>query len=411
MSHPQPRSLTTGMLAALGAMAMLGPFGTDTYLPALPAMTDEFGITASQAQLTIVTFTLGMAIGQYVLGALSDRFGRRVVILGGGTLMTLAAILSAMTPNIELLTALCFIMGVSASGGIAGGRAVVADLVHGEAAGRPFAILAMLLGIGPIVGPIAGSVLLIFSGWRSIFLGLALFAAVSTIATATLVPESLTRAQRHKGGMLQILKTSGRVLANAQFRYNAMILWFGFGLLFAYVASSSFIVQDVLGLSPTVYAISFGVNGIALVLASLFTAKFSSPRMMRRFLHVGLGVQIASVALLAFIVLTDTYSDWLVLFTLFVVGTTMGFVFGPATTRAMLDVRFAAGTASALLGSIQFIIAAIVTATLSVIPDNAVVGLFVVGSISIAFALVSLIAASQVERKRDVIIGASTKTS
>lgn len=399
MNNTKPLVLTSSMLAALGAMAMLAPFGTDTYLPALPVMSAEFGVSGGRAQLSIAAFTIGIAIGQLILGSLSDRLGRKRIVVTGGVLMTIGAALAALVTTSEMLVLLCLIMGFSAAGGVAGGRAVVADLTTGEASAKPFAILSMLLSIGPIVGPIAGTILLALGGWRSIFVGLAIFAALSTLSVILFVPETLPVSKRHKGGLGETFRMARKVLANQQFVSHGAILWFGFGLMFTYICSSSFIIQNVLGLSPAVNAASFAINGTSLVLASLFTARYSTGHAIKRLLNVGIIVQVSAVALLIVIVAGHIYNPWLVLFDLFLIGTAMGFVFGPATAMAMMEVRFASGTASAVLGSFQFLLAAIVTACVGLVPGDALFQLLAVGGTSELLVLVSLGLGNRAERK------------
>lgn len=395
----KPLRLTGTMLASLGAMAMLAPFGTDTYLPALPVMSAELGVSGGRSQLSIAAFTIGIAIGQLILGSLSDRLGRKAIVVGGGVLMTIGAVLASQVTSSEMLVVLCFIMGLSAAGGVAGGRAVVADLTTGEASAKPFAILSMLLSIGPIVGPIAGTILLALGGWRSIFIGLAIFAALSTLSVVLLVPETLPPAKRHKGGLGETFRMARRVLANRQFVSHGAILWFGFGLMFTYICSSSFIIQNVLGLSPAVNAASFAINGTSLVLASLFTARYSTGHAIKRLLNLGVLVQVVAVVILIVIVSAHIYNPWLVLFDLFLIGTAMGFVFGPATAMAMMEVRFAAGTASAVLGSFQFLLAAIVTACVGLVPGDALFQLLIVGGTSEVLVLISLWLGTRTERK------------
>jgi DHA1 family bicyclomycin/chloramphenicol resistance-like MFS transporter len=391
--------LTTLMLATLGVVAMLGPFGTDTYLPALPVISKDFAVPGARAQHTIAAFTIGEAIGQFILGSLSDRFGRKVIIVGGTALMTIGAALAAISPSIEMLIVLCLIMGFTVAGGVVGGRAVVADLTHGEESARPFAILSMLLSIGPIVGPIGGTILLALGGWRAIFVGLAIFAGLTTLALYAFIPETLPMNKRHTGGLRDALVTSKKVLSNRQFVSHAAILWFGFGLMFTYISSSSFIIQDVLGLSPAVNAASFAINGISLIIASIFTARFSQGRTVKRLLNLGVLIQIISICLLVVIVVAHLYDPWLVLFDLFLIGTAMGFVFGPATSLAMLEVRYAAGTASALLGSFQFVAAAIVSTCVGFITGDALMGLLVVGGAMELLVLISLFLGNRAEKQ------------
>lgn len=401
MKTKSPIVLSGIMLAALGVIGMLGPFGTDTYLPALPAIADEFQVPGAQVQIAIAAFTIGEAMGQFVLGALSDRFGRKLIIVSGGILMTTAAALASWAPSIEALIVLCLTMGFTVAGGIVGGRAVVADLTSGPESARPFAILGMLISTGPILGPVFGTVLLEFGGWRAIFTGLAIFAALSTLAVVLLVPESLPPEKRHQGGLISSLKTFGKVLRNRRFLSYGAILWFGFGLMFAYIASSSFIIQNILGLSPAINAASFAINGVVLVTASLITARLSGARRNKNLIVFGVSIQVVAIVLLAIIVAAHIYNPVLVLFNLLLFPTSMGFIFGPATALAMTEVRFAAGSAAALIGSVQFLAAAIATIFLGIVSGNALLGLLIVGGSMEFFVLLSLWVAIRRDKKQD----------
>lgn len=378
-------------MAALGSTALLGPFATDAYLPAIPSIADDFDVPGSRVQLAIAAFTISQAVGQFLLGAISDRIGRKPVVLGGTLLMTIGAIGAAFAPSIVALIILCGLMGLTVAGGISGGRAVIADLTVGDEATKPFSILAMLLGIGPILGPIVGTVVLLFSGWRGIFVALAVMGALSAILIHLFVPETLPKQLRHSGGVSEALKSAGSVLRSTQFLIYASILWLGFGLMFSWIASSSLIIQGVLGMNPAVNAIVFGVISGVLVVASLITSKLSERYHPIRFIIIGISVQVLAVIALAIVVLTQYYQPWIVLLILLMIGSPMGFVFGPATALAMRDVRFASGTASAVLGSFQFLAAAIATTSLSLLSGDPLVGLLVVGAVTMTLALLALL--------------------
>lgn len=379
------------MLAALGFIGTLGPFGTDAYLPAFPAMAEDLQVAPSYIGLTLSMFTIGMAVGQFFLGSLSDRIGRKTVIVSGGLLMAVASAIAGFAANADILIALCLFMGFSASAGVVGGRAVVADLTHGEAAVRPFTILGMVVSIGPILGPIGGAALLALGGWRFIFFGLAIFAVVSSVFVALVVPESLARDKRHTGGVAQMFRTAGKVLRDRQYLAFAILIWFGFGMLFTYISTSSFIVEDNLGLPPAAYAASFGVNGVGLVLAGLITTRLARKVRPRRLIRIGLIAQLAAFATLWAVILTGSVSPWTILPILFVLASSMGFIFGPATAMAMENVRFASGTALALMGSVQFLAAAVAVTVAGIVNSNALISLAEVGSVATLLVLAALI--------------------
>lgn len=370
------------MLLSLAALGLLGPFATDIYLPALPNMAEAFGVHMGVIQLTLSACTIGMAIGQFVLGSLSDITGRRLILIVGGIAMTVASLAGAIAPSAWLLIVLCFLMGLGAAGGIVGGRAVVADLVHGEAAARPFTILGMLVSIGPVIAPITGTIILeVLGDWRAIFIGMAVLAAIGTVLVALNVPETHAHENRHQGGLPALMANAGKILVNRQYITHAIVLWLGFGLMFAYISSSSFIVQENLNLSPTQYSFSFGANGIGLITTSWITARLVKKYRPGRVMLIGVFGQLIAVVALLVVIFSGTVTVWTVLPLLFILAASMGFIFGPVTALAMIEVRFAAGTAIALLGSIQFLAAAVSTATVGFISNNALVSLTTIGCV------------------------------
>ncbi len=401
MTAPKTLALSGIMLFALGFMGMLGPFGTDAYLPALPEMATDLHVTSAHVEITLSAFTIGMAIGQFVLGSLSDRLGRRRVLLGGGSLIMLASLAAAFAPNVEVLIVLCFVMGLMAAAGIVGGRAVVADLTHGPAATRPFAILGMTVSIGPIIGPIGGALLMGVGGWRSIFVGLAIFAAIATVGILLFVPESLPVEKRHAGGLATTLENAARILKTRSYLTYAVVIWFGFGMMFAYISSSSFIVQNNLGWSPSAYASVFGFNGVGIIVTSFLSARLVKTIAPRRILLVGVFMQAVGAVALVVIAVTGWVSPFTVLPALFVVATAMGFVFGPATALAMVEVRFASGTALALMGSLQFLAAAIAATLVGIVSANALVSFTVVASVAAALVVTAVIYGTVSGRRAD----------
>ena len=392
--------LTPWVIAALGVIGMLGPFGTDTYTPALPSMSRDLNVSMPLVQLTLAAFTIGMAVGQFVAGSLSDRIGRRAILLGGGTLVALAALAAAFAPNVYMLIALCAVMGLASAGGITGGRAVVADLVDGVGATRPFTILGMVVSLGPILGPIGGALVLsVFGNWRAIFVALAVFAVIGTIGVLVLVPESLPHEKRHRGGLLAVFANAGKILGNRQYISHALVLWLTFGIMFAYISTSSFIVQENLGLTPGAYATSFAVNGIGVVVTSFITARLAGRVDPKRLLLIGVIGQCVAVVGLVLIWATQFVQSMPIFICLFVLVVSMGFVYGPVTALAMVQVRFAAGTAVALLGSIQFASAAISASIVGVVSQNAFTALVVVASCAEVLVLATVIAGAVIARR------------
>ena len=188
--------LNVWLILILGGLATLGPLGTDLYLVALPTMSEEFGVTGATISLTLSAFTIGMALGQLVIGAVSDRLGRRRILMAGLTIMMFAAGFAAISPTAPALIVACAFMGTAAATGLVSGRAVVSDLASGHAATRAFSFLGLVTGLGPMIGPVLGVVFLTTWGWRSMFGFMAVFAAVWLLLVFLFVGESLPPEKR-----------------------------------------------------------------------------------------------------------------------------------------------------------------------------------------------------------------------
>lgn len=383
--------LTGVMLACLGVIGMLGPFGTDVYTPAFPVMTRDFDVTPAHIQGTLSLFTIGMALGQFFLGALSDRVGRRPVLLSGGLVMALASLAAACVSDVSVLIVLCLFMGLSAAAGIVGGRALVADLTHGAQAIRPFSLLGMVVSLGPIIGPVAGTALLALGGWRAIFVGLSVYAVAATVLVAVVVPESLNVDARHRGGLGEMLRTIGRIVRDRQYIAFACLIWFGFGMMFAYISSSTFVVQEVLGLPPAAFAVSFSINGVGVIATSFLTSRLSQRVRARALIGIGVIFQIVAFLTLWLIIASGAFSGWFYFPACFLITSSMGFIFGPATAMALEHVRFASGTALALLGSVQFLFAALASFLVGIVNPNPLIALAEVGSAGAGLVLVALV--------------------
>lgn len=357
--------MTLWILIGLGSMQVLGPLATDVFLPAMPELARDLNINASVAQVSISAFTVGMALGQLILGAMSDRFGRKPLLLLGVNLMIISSTLAGFAPTIETLALCTALMGLSSAAGAVVGRAVASDLTQGPEAAKTFALLGMLSGVGPIVGPIAGVAMMALTGtWRGIFWGMALFTIAVLVLVIVSVPETLASDKRHAGGLRSLFHHARGVLRNKTFIMFSLPLWFSFGAMFAYIASSPFIVQHLLGLSAIAYTVSFGVNGIGLLIAGLTTAALVKRINQAYVAVIGVSMLVLGGVILLFILASGLISPWTVLPTLFIIASSFGFIFGPTVGLAVSEVRDSAGTALAISGAMQFLFAGI-TAPLS----------------------------------------------
>ncbi|HEV7907452.1 MAG TPA: Bcr/CflA family multidrug efflux MFS transporter [Pseudonocardiaceae bacterium] len=343
------------MILILGALTAFGPLSIDMYLPALPTIAVEYGTGASQVQLTLTSCVIGLAVGQLLAGPLSDTLGRRRPLLAGLAVYALASVLCSVAPSAEALTALRLVQGFGAAAGIVIARAVVRDMHSGVAAAKFFSMLMLVSGLAPILAPVLGGQLLSVTSWRGVFVVLTLIGVTLLAVAAFALPETLPAERRRSGGLGSTIRTFGRLMSNRAFLGYTLPGGLAFAALFAYVSGSSFVLQDLYGLSPQGFSAVFAVNSIGIVAMGQLNGRLVGRIATRKLLTTGLVlVAVAGVALL---VSTSTGLG-LVAFLppLFVLVSSFGLVMPNSTALALATYPQAAGTASALLGTLQFIL-------------------------------------------------------
>ena len=367
----QASTLSTTLLVALAAIGILGPFGTDVYLPALPVMADELNVVPVTLQLTFTAFTFGMAFGQIIFGPLSDKFGRRLFILGSSALTIFVSAWAALAESAVSLIIACGLLGLAAAACRVAANAVVSDIATGREANRGFSLLGVMIGIGPILAPVGGAIAMSIGGsWRSIFWALAGYAAIVTITGFLLIPETLKPEDRHSGGFASLVKAGGRILKNRIFLAYSLAMVFTFGAVFGYISYSAYIIEEILGWSPNAYAVVFAINGVFMMITGLIGAKISKTWDPRKVLVIALVMNgIGSVGTLL-VALFNSPSSQVLLPLLALMAASMGFLFGPATTMALIQVRQNAGTALALSGAGQFVVAGVSAILVSIEHSN-----------------------------------------
>ena len=336
-------------------MVAIGPLSIDMYLPGLPEITRSLDASAASVQLTLTAVVVGLALGQLVAGPLSDRIGRRRPLVVGLVAYSAVSLLCALAPNVAALAGLRFLQGLSGGAGIVIGRAVVRDLYSGAAAARLFSSLMLVTGLAPILAPVIGAQVLKVTAWQGIFVVLAgLSLAIVTLAAIAL-PETLPAERRDRGGLAHTLATLRGLLTQRRFMGYALTAALAFGALFAYISGSSFVLQEVYGLSPQAFSLAFGANGLGLVAGSQINARlvgrFGPGFLLRRALLV---IVTAAAALVA--VVAIDLGVWPVIIATFVVMSSLSFVMPNSTALALADQAKVAGTAAALLGVVQFLV-------------------------------------------------------
>ncbi|MFD1828372.1 multidrug effflux MFS transporter [Streptomyces desertarenae] len=375
---PAGRAGRAGLLTVLilGSLTALPALSMDMYLPALPDIATAYGSPAAEVQLTLTACLLGLAVGQIVVGPMSDRFGRRRPLLIGMAGYVLASIACALAPGVHSLTAFRLAQGLAGAAAIVIARAVVRDMFDGLAMARFFSTLMLISGLAPILAPVLGGQVLRFTDWRGVFLVLAGFGLITTVVTARCLPETLAPGDRHAGGVGEALRTARGLLADRVFTGYLLVGSFAFGALFAYVSASSFVVQEIYGASPQTFSLLFMVNSIGLVAAGQVNGKLLVGRVsLDRVIAVGLAlILLASVALL---LMTSGVLGPVGLVpvsaALFVLMSAMALVLPNANSEGLMRASRAAGSASALLGASQFLIGALASPLVGVAGEDTAV--------------------------------------
>lgn len=380
-------TIAPSSLLVLALLTAVAPLATDMYLPGFPAMAADLGVSASAIQLTLTTFLLGLAIGQLVIGPLSDRWGRRPLLIAGTLLCVGASAACALAPSVELLTTFRFLQGFGGAAGLVLSRAVISDRARGAAASRIFSVMMMINGVAPVVAPLVGGVLIGSIGWRGVFWVITGLAVVMLVGVVAWVAETHPPHLRSAGGLRTLLGDAVSVIRRRRFLGYTGTFAFGFTVMFAYISASPFVLQNALGLSEAQYSIAFAANATGLVLVSALNAKIVGRVVPRRLLQVGTALIVGFSALLLIDALTGP-SLWATLILLWCTVTALGLVMANATSLALQEASAAAGTGSAILGALQFGMAAAIS------PIVGIAGSFSAVPMAIAMTVCALIAAS-----------------
>ncbi|GHF20481.1 Bcr/CflA family drug resistance efflux transporter [Amycolatopsis deserti] len=380
----------------LGGLSAFAPLSIDMYLPALPRMADDLHSSAPTLQLTLTAFIIGLALGQLIAGPLSDSLGRRRPLLAGLALYAVASVLCAVSPTAELLVAGRAVQALGAAAGMVIARACVRDLFAGTAMTKFFSMLMLVSGLAPILAPVIGGQVLRLTSWRGVFVVLAVFGALLLVAAALAMPETLPAQRRRPARIGSTLRGYAGLLRDRSFVGYALSAGLMFAGLFAYISASSFVLQELYGLSPQEYSLVFGANGLGIVIAGQVNGRIVGRVAERTLLTVGLcasaaggiGVLVAAVAGLPLPVL---------LVPLLVMVSSIGLVMPNASSLALAEHPHNAGAASALLGVMQFVVGGLATPLVSLGDEASAVPM---GAVMASFAVVALLVFGTLTRRR-----------
>ncbi|MET9509012.1 Bcr/CflA family multidrug efflux MFS transporter [Streptomyces flavidovirens] len=380
-SSPSARRTSLLVTLVLGGLTALPPLSMDMYLPALPEVTKSLRSPAATVQLTLTACLAGMALGQLVVGPMSDRFGRRKPLLLGMIVYVVATAICAFAPSTELLIAFRLLQGLAGAAGIVIARAVVRDLYDGVEMARFFSTLMLISGVAPVIAPVIGGQVLRLTDWRGIFVVLTAVGVLLTLVVWKWLHETLPVERRHGGGVGEALRTMRGLLADRVFTGYTLTGGLAFAALFAYIAASPFVVQEIYGASPQTFSLLFGINSVGLITVGQINGKLLVGRIsMDKVLTVGLLlIALASLALL--LMTTGVFGEVglvPVAAGLFVLMSSMGLALPNTNALALMRTPHAAGSASALLGTSSFLIGAIASPLVGIAGEATAVPMAVV---------------------------------
>lgn len=353
----------------LGSLTAFGPLSMDMYLPALPIVAEDLETTTSLAQLSLTACLIGLAVGQLVFGPLSDIHGRRKPLISTLVVYAVASILSALSTHIWVFIGLRFVQGVSGAAGIVIARASARDMYSGKDLTQFIALLALVNGAAPILAPIFGGAILNFATWHMVFYTLGAIGLFMFIAVLFFLPETLPEAKRAEGNFFAVIKTFGRLLKDPVFMGIASTQAFISTSMFAYIAGSPFVLQNMYQVTPQQFSLLFALNGVGIIVVAQLTGRLSTRFKEVNLLLVGVSMSfLGSVFLM--IVVWQELSLIPMAIALFLIISSIGMVSTTAFSLGMESQGDAAGSASAFLGLLPFLGGGIVSPLVGIAGDT-----------------------------------------
>lgn len=353
----------------LGALSAFGPLAIDFYLPGFSAIAQAFGTDEQHVQITLAVYFLGLSIGQLVYGPIADRFGRRVPLLVGVTLFTVSSLACAFAPSLEWLIAARFIQALGGCAGMVLSRAIVSDKCDAVGSAKVFSQLMLVMGLAPILAPMLGGLLVNTLGWRWIFVLLTLFSAAAALAVTLGLPESMP-ASHPRQPLAGAVGRYGRLLVHPTFVGYALTGGIAMAGMFAYVAGSPFVFIKLYGVPAEHYGWLFGSNAAGFIIVAQINARLLAKRGPAYLLGKAIRVYFTAGAVLLGVAALHTAQLWPLLIPLFVCIASLGCIIPNASACAMSGQGRNAGSASALLGCIQFSVAAGAAGLVGVLYDG-----------------------------------------
>ena len=364
----------------LGALSAFGPLAIDFYLPGFPAMAQAFATDEKHIQLTLAVYFLGLSIGQLVYGPIADRFGRRVPLLVGVGLFTAASFACAFAPSLDWLIGARFVQALGGCAGMVLSRAIVSDKCDAVGSAKVFSQLMLVMGLAPILAPMLGGLLVNLYGWQAIFIVLTCFSALAALAVALGLPESLP-ANVPRQPLSGALRQYGRLLKDREYLGHALTGGIAMAGMFAYIAGSPFVFIKLYGVPAEHYGWLFGSNAAGFILVAQVNARLLAKRGPAFLLSRMVWLYLAAGLTLLGISALHTEQLWPLLIPLFICIASLGCIIPNASACAMSGQGARAGSASALLGCLQFSVAAAAAWLVGVLHDGSAMPMAMVISV------------------------------
>ncbi|MFP3794370.1 MFS transporter [Bacillus subtilis] len=357
----------------LGMLAILGPLNIDMYLPSFPEIAEDLSASASLVQLSLTACLVGLTIGQLIVGPVSDAQGRRKPLLICIFLFALSSLFCALSPNITTLVAARFLQGFTASAGLVLSRAIVRDVFTGRELSKFFSLLMVITAVAPMVAPMTGGAILLlpFATWHTIFHVLMIIGFLLVLLIALRLKETLPPEKRIPSSIGTSVKTMCSLLKDRSFMGYALTVGFIHGGSFAYVSGTPFVYQDIYGVSPQVFSILFGINGLAIISGSFIIGRFGGIIHEKSLLRIAVITAVIATAVLLTMTMIHGPLATLVI-SIFIYMITIGMVLTSTFTLAMEKQGHRAGSASALLGMLPLLLGSIVSPLVGINETTAV---------------------------------------
>ncbi|WP_408011712.1 multidrug effflux MFS transporter [Pseudalkalibacillus sp. A8] len=342
----------------LGSLGLLGPFTIDMYLPSFPTIVEDYQTNASLVQISLTTCLIGLGLGQLIIGPMSDVQGRRKPLLTFLIMYLVASVICAISPSIYIFIIARLMQGFAAAGGLVISRAIVRDVYSGKELTKFFSLLMLVGNLGPIVAPIVGGGVLAFTGWNGVFIVLAVVGLILFLTVSSKLEETLPEENRVPSNLIQVLKNFRSLFRNREFLGYALTQGFIIAGIFAYVSGIPFVYQNIYGVSPQIFSLLFGVNGIALIIGTQSVGRLTDVISERTFLKIGLflSTTAGSVLLTALLLKAPLL---VVAIPIFFLVASIGIIATTSFALAIETQGHIAGSASALLGLLPFLLGSV----------------------------------------------------